>query len=103
MPPFSSATAGSLFLPTRPSFRCTTQFRLGTGSRQAPPHPYLWPTNVSLEGRSMLRFRGVLLDVDGTLINSNDAHAQAWVQALAREGYQVPFDRVRWLIGMGSD
>jgi HAD superfamily hydrolase (TIGR01509 family) len=51
----------------------------------------------------MLRFRGVLLDVDGTLINSNDAHAQAWAQALAREGYQVPFDRVRWLIGMGSD
>jgi len=28
--------------------------------------------------------RGVLLDVDGTLLDSNDAHARAWVEALAR-------------------
>lgn len=28
----------------------------------------------------MIRF--VLLDVDGTLLDSNDQHAQAWVDAL---------------------
>lgn len=45
----------------------------------------------------------VLLDIDGTLIDSNDAHARAWVDALAAHGYVVPFERVRPLIGMGGD
>ena len=45
----------------------------------------------------------VILDVDGTLVDSNDAHARAWVEALAEHGRTVPFDRVRPLIGMGSD
>jgi HAD superfamily hydrolase (TIGR01509 family) len=47
--------------------------------------------------------QGVLLDIDGTLVLSNDAHAQAWVQAFAEHGYDIPFDRVRPLIGMGGD
>lgn len=45
----------------------------------------------------------VLLDIDGTLIDSNDAHARAWVSALAEHGYVVPFDQVRPLIGKGGD
>lgn len=45
----------------------------------------------------------VLLDIDGTLIDSNDAHARAWVAALSTHGYEVPFDRIRPLIGMGGD
>lgn len=45
----------------------------------------------------------VLLDVDGTLIDSNDAHAESWVQAFALEGIPVPFARIRPLIGMGGD
>src|SRR3954454_13960669 len=52
----------------------------------------------------MQRLLGVLLDVDGTLVDSNDAHAHAWVQALAECGIpNVPYDKVRPLIGMGSD
>jgi len=47
--------------------------------------------------------RAVLLDVDGTLVDSNDAHAHAWVDALAERGRRVDFLRVRPLIGMGSD
>jgi len=47
--------------------------------------------------------RGVLLDVDGTLVDSNDEHAQAFVDALAAGGIDVPFDQVRRLIGKGSD
>lgn len=47
--------------------------------------------------------RGVIFDVDGTLINSNDAHARAWVVALAERGIQVSFETVRPLIGMGGD
>src|SRR5687768_12532014 len=45
----------------------------------------------------------VLLDIDGTLVDSNDAHAQAWVEAFAEFGFDVPFERVRPLIGKGSD
>ncbi|SMB92976.1 HAD family hydrolase [Deinococcus hopiensis] len=47
--------------------------------------------------------RGVLLDVDGTLIDSNGAHARAWVQALRDEGFARTFEDVRPLIGMGGD
>ena len=47
--------------------------------------------------------RAVLFDVDGTLIDSNDQHARAWVAALAENGHDVPFERVRPLIGMGGD
>ena len=45
----------------------------------------------------------VLLDIDGTLIDSNDAHARAWVAALSAHGYEVPFEKIRPLIGMGGD
>lgn len=48
-------------------------------------------------------FQAVIFDVDGTLVDSNDAHALAWVDALAEFGYSVPFERVRPLIGMGGD
>lgn len=47
--------------------------------------------------------KGVILDVDGTLVDSNEAHVQAWVKALNRGGYDVPAEQVRPLIGMGSD
>ena len=47
--------------------------------------------------------RGVIFDVDGTLLDSNDAHAHAWVEALAERGHRVDFDRVRRLIGKGGD
>ncbi len=51
----------------------------------------------------MKRLRGVILDVDGTLVDSNDAHTSAWVEALQRGGYNVPREKVRRLIGMGAD
>jgi HAD superfamily hydrolase (TIGR01509 family) len=47
--------------------------------------------------------RGVILDVDGTLLDSNDAHAEAWSDALAEAGYYIDAGRVRPLIGMGGD
>jgi phosphoglycolate phosphatase-like HAD superfamily hydrolase len=45
----------------------------------------------------------VILDVDGTLVDSNDAHAHAWVDAFAEHGITVPFEKVRRAIGMGGD
>lgn len=49
------------------------------------------------------RIHNVILDVDGTLVDSNDAHAHAWVQALEEQGYHVRFETVRPFIGMGGD
>ena len=51
----------------------------------------------------MTHYSGVILDVDGTLVDSNNAHATAWVEAMAENGYKVSFDKVRPLIGMGGD
>jgi HAD superfamily hydrolase (TIGR01509 family) len=48
-------------------------------------------------------YRAVLLDVDGTLVDSNEAHIQAWVEALAEHGIDVPSERIRSLVGMGGD
>lgn len=47
--------------------------------------------------------KGVIFDVDGTLVDSNDAHAQSWVDTFTEAGYDVPFEKVRPLIGMGAD
>jgi HAD superfamily hydrolase (TIGR01549 family) len=47
--------------------------------------------------------KGILLDIDGTLVLSNAAHAHSWVDAFSRFGYTVPFDATLRLIGMGSD
>ena len=48
-------------------------------------------------------YQAVIFDIDGTLVDSNDAHAEAWVRALAEGGRRVDFAHVRRLIGMGSD
>ena len=50
-----------------------------------------------------MALQGVIFDVDGTLVDSNDAHAQSWVDTFAEAGYEVPFEVVRPLIGMGAD
>jgi len=47
--------------------------------------------------------KGVILDVDGTLIDSNDAHARAWVEAMEASGHHVAFEKIAPLIGMGGD
>lgn len=47
--------------------------------------------------------RTLLLDIDGTLVDSNDAHARAWVTAFSKESFEVSFEQVRPLIGMGAD
>jgi len=45
----------------------------------------------------------VIFDVDGTLVNSNDAHARAWIQSFAEHGITVTYDTARRAIGMGGD
>jgi HAD superfamily hydrolase (TIGR01509 family) len=47
--------------------------------------------------------RTALFDIDGTLLESNDAHAHAWIDAFTEAGFGIPLERVRPLIGMGAD
>jgi HAD superfamily hydrolase (TIGR01509 family) len=47
--------------------------------------------------------RGVIFDIDGTLVDSNEAHARSWVDTLHEIGYDVPFDIVWAMMGMGGD
>ena len=44
-----------------------------------------------------------IFDVDGTLVDSNDPHADAWVDAFAEQGVSVDRALVRRCIGMGGD
>src|SRR5687768_7058582 len=47
--------------------------------------------------------KAILFDVDGTLVDSNDAHADAWVTAFRDHGVHVDWIKVRRSIGMGGD
>lgn len=47
--------------------------------------------------------RGVLFDIDGTLIDSSYQHTLAWWYAFRQKGWTVPMHRIHRLIGMGSE
>ena len=51
----------------------------------------------------MNRVKAILFDIDGTLVDSNDAHANAWVKAFAEAGIHVEFQKIRCAIGMGGN
>ena len=46
---------------------------------------------------------GVLLDLDGTLVDSVYQHVVAWHETFRTHGYEVPQWRIHTGIGMGSD
>lgn len=47
--------------------------------------------------------QAVLLDIDGTLIDSNPAHAKAWCEALNEFGHPVTLEETAHQIGKGAD
>ena len=47
--------------------------------------------------------QAILLDIDGTLVDSNDKHTDCWVEAFAHFGKTVEWDAVRKQIGKGGD
>lgn len=50
-----------------------------------------------------LRVDTVVLDVDGTLVDSNYHHTLAWWRAFRDHGYDVPAWRIHRAVGMGGD
>lgn len=47
--------------------------------------------------------KAVIFDIDGTLVDSVDLHAQAWKEAFKHFGKEIPFAEVRHQIGKGGD
>jgi HAD superfamily hydrolase (TIGR01509 family) len=47
--------------------------------------------------------KAVLLDIDGTLLDSNTQQAKSWFDALEEAGVTVDYDAVRLRIGKGGD
>lgn len=47
--------------------------------------------------------KAVLFDVDGTLVDTVDLHAESWVRTFRHFGHEVAFDAVRAQIGKGGD
>jgi len=47
--------------------------------------------------------RGVIFDIDGTLVDSVDLHTEAWQEAFRYFGFDIPYPRIREQIGKGSD
>ncbi|HYC46917.1 MAG TPA: HAD family hydrolase [Burkholderiales bacterium] len=49
------------------------------------------------------QLKGVIFDVDGTLVDSNDLHIEAWREAFAHHGIGLKRDEVHAQIGKGGD
>ena len=47
--------------------------------------------------------KAVIFDIDGTLVDSVDLHAQAWKEAFKQYGKDIPYQQVRHQIGKGGD
>lgn len=47
--------------------------------------------------------KAFIFDVDGTLLDSNDFHAEAWQKAFRKYGKEVAFEKIRPQIGKGAD
>jgi HAD superfamily hydrolase (TIGR01549 family) len=50
-----------------------------------------------------MRSSALILDIDGTLVDSTYQHAVAWHRAFARYGVLVPMWRIHRAVGMGGD
>ena len=47
--------------------------------------------------------RGVIFDLDGTLVDSNDLHAEAWQETFRQYGKDIAYADLRRQIGKGGD
>ena len=56
-----------------------------------------------MEADAVVSGPAAILDIDGTLVDSNYQHAIAWYRALRQHGHVLPIWRIHRHIGMGGD
>ena len=47
--------------------------------------------------------KAVIFDIDGTLVDTVDFHAESWERTFQHFGHQIPYEQIRPQIGKGSD
>lgn len=47
--------------------------------------------------------QAAIFDLDGTIVDSNDLHAEAWQEAFRHFGKEIPYPELRAQVGKGSD
>ena len=47
--------------------------------------------------------KAVFLDIDGTLMDTNYLHVEAWAQAFEEVGARPPHSRIHYEVGKGSE
>jgi hypothetical protein len=72
------------------------RFRLSSTAHLAPWRP-------KLDEEEAVVIKGVIFDVDGTLVDSVDLHAAAWQEAFRHFGQETDFAEVRSQISKGGD
>ncbi len=60
-------------------------------------------TGAELAKQPFVKLQSLLFDIDGTLVDSNDAHAHSWVEAFAHYGKDIHYDVIRHQVGKGGD
>ena len=50
-----------------------------------------------------MAIKAVIFDIDGTLVDTVDFHAQSWDRTFQHFGHQIPYEQIRAQIGKGSD
>jgi HAD superfamily hydrolase (TIGR01509 family) len=56
-----------------------------------------------MEAYALMSEPAAILDIDGTLVDSNYQHTIAWYRAFRQHGYVLPVWRIHRHIGMGGD
>ena len=50
-----------------------------------------------------MKYQAAIFDIDGTLLDSVDLHAEAWRQVFLHHDRDIPFEQIRAQIGKGGD
>ena len=50
-----------------------------------------------------VKLQGIIFDIDGTLVDSNDIHTECWLEAFEQYGKTIPYDVMRRQMGKGGD
>lgn len=55
------------------------------------------------DNNRLMKYQAAIFDIDGTLLDSVDLHAEAWRQVFLHHDRDIPFDKIRSQIGKGGD